>query len=532
MTDATSSRGPDIQPESPVESPVDNDEHGESAPLIETDHWRSNTAKMKMKAGTRLGLIRVWWLAFIVNLGGGFLFGYDSGILQQLGGFVGCFLVWPMTNALGRRRSLMVSSVTFCIGALIQTINTHSLPAFYVARVIAGLGLGSATVVVPMFTSEMAPKEIRGTLGGMFQWMYTWGTQISCTKLNLGDRTYVILGIFLSYWVDYGVQKNVASSMAMQWQIPIALQLIPAGLLGLSMFTVTESVRWLTKKGRHAEAWESLKWIRADDSQVTEDEMQEIRYGVEMEFQATEGFRLKELIQRQNLYPLAMAFAVFTAQQATGATAFAYYSTQYFKKLVGGSGSQALLLSGIFGAVKVVACACFVFLIADRFGRRIQLTVGALCMAACLITTAVVVKYKPPPPAAPAGGHTNVTHSGIATVALIYLFVIAYNLSWGPLPWPYVSEIFSARIREPGVATGVAAQWLWNFVFTLSTPYMITNLGWGTFLLWGLFDTVIAMFSWTVLTETKGKSLEEIAHVDTYASSKDLVEQETASTKG
>ena len=96
--------------------------------------------------------------------------------LQQLGGFVGCFVVWPMTNALGRRKSLMVSSVTFCIGAIIQTINTHSLPAFYVARVIAGLGLGSATVVVPMFTSEMAPKEIRGTLGGMFQWMYTWGT--------------------------------------------------------------------------------------------------------------------------------------------------------------------------------------------------------------------------------------------------------------------------------------------------------------------------------------------------------------------
>ena len=79
----------------------------------------------------------------------------------------------------------------------------------------------------------------------------------------------------------------------MQWQIPIALQLVPAGLLGLGMFTVTESVRWLTKKGRHEEAWESLKWIRADDSQATIDEMEEIRYGVEMEFQATEGFKFK-----------------------------------------------------------------------------------------------------------------------------------------------------------------------------------------------------------------------------------------------
>ena len=220
-----------------------------------------------------------------------------------------------------------------------------------------------------------------------------------------------------------------------------------------------------------------------------------------------------------------MAFAVFTAQQATGATAFAYYSTQYFQALVGSSGNSALLLSGIFGAVKVVACAVFVFFLSDRFGRRIQLTIGAAFMAACQITIAAVVKYRPPP------STQVITHSGIATVALIYLFVIAYNLSWGPLPWPYVSEIFTTRIREPGVATGVAAQWFWNFVFTLTTPYMIRNIKWGTFLLWGLFDTVIALFAWTLLTETKGKTLEEIAQGDTYASSKDLVEHETNSTK-
>jgi len=95
---------------------------------------------------------------------------------------------------------------------------------------------------------------------------------------------------------------------------------------------------------------------------------------------------------------------------------------------------------------------------------------------------------------------------------LIYMFVIAYNLSWGPLPWPYVSEIFSTRIREPGIAVGVGSQWLFNFVFSLTTPYMITNMGWGTFLLWGLFDAVIAVLTFLFLKETKGLSLEEIAH--------------------
>lgn len=160
--------------------------------------------------GTRLGKVRAYWLGSVVCMGG-FLFGYDSGIvggvltlksferdygyssaeatrvaslavgLQQLGAFVACFLAWPLTDRLGRKKALMISSFVFCVGALIQTINTHSLVAFYVARVIAGLGLGIATVVVPMFSSEMSPKEIRGKIGSFFQWFYTFVS--SCVTL-------------------------------------------------------------------------------------------------------------------------------------------------------------------------------------------------------------------------------------------------------------------------------------------------------------------------------------------------------------
>ena len=93
--------------------------------------------------------------------------------LQQLGAFVACFAAWPLTDTIGRKKALMLSSTVFCIGALIQTINTHSLPAFYVARVIAGLGLGAATVVIPMFNSEMMPKELRGQVGSFFQLFFT-----------------------------------------------------------------------------------------------------------------------------------------------------------------------------------------------------------------------------------------------------------------------------------------------------------------------------------------------------------------------
>ena len=141
------------------------------------------------------------------------------------------------------------------------------------------------------------------------------------------------------------------------------------------------------------------------------------------------------MLQNGNANRTMTAIAVFTAQQATGATAFAYFGPQYFKLLVGDKGNSDLLLTAIFGAIKVAACATFVVFVADNVPRRAILTGGALFMAACQISTAAVVKTYP----APADAH--VTSSGIATIALIYLFVIAYNFSWGPLPWPYVSEV-------------------------------------------------------------------------------------------
>jgi MFS family permease len=134
-----------------------------------------------------------------------------------------------------------------------------------------------------------------------------------------------------------------------------------------------------------------------------------------------------------NFKRILAGFTVMAAQQATGATAFAYFGPQYFKLLVG-PGRQNLLLTAIFGAVKVIACAIFVVFLADRLSRRMVLIGGAALMSACQITTAAVVKANPPPED---GG---VHPSGIATVALIYLFVIVYNFSWGPLPWPYISE--------------------------------------------------------------------------------------------
>ena len=133
---------------------------------------------------------------------------------------------------------------------MVQTINTHSLGAFYAARVVSGIGVGMATVIIPMYNAEMAPKHIRGILGGLFQVFF------SC-------------GVMTSYWVDYAVSTHLGS-VTRQWQIPIGLQLVPGGILGLGMLLCHESSRWLAKTGRREAAYESLVWVRGgEDTEET-----------------------------------------------------------------------------------------------------------------------------------------------------------------------------------------------------------------------------------------------------------------------
>ncbi|KAJ5792022.1 uncharacterized protein N7503_008000 [Penicillium pulvis] len=453
---------------------------------------------------------RTYWLAVVLCCGGA-LFGYDSGVIggvltfdsfqqsfkftaeektqisaiavgiQQAGALAGCFIVWPVTNRWGRRIAMMVCSVVFCIGVVLEVIDTHSLSVFYVGRVVCGLGVGASATVIPIYLSEMSPKEIRGRLGSCYQLTYT-------------------IGILASYWIDYGVEKMPSS--AKQWQVPIGLQLVPGALMGLGMFTLNESVRWLLAHGKTAEAWESLVWIRAGDGAAVREEFEEMQRGLEEERHATAGFHPRELLEGPNLHRLLVGGGLFLAQQSTGSTALAYFGPQFFSLIVG-PGDKNLLLTGIFGAVKVVACLIFVLFMSDRFGRRPVLAGGAAFMAVCMLITAAVVKNYPPQDGV-------VSSAGIATVALIYLDIIAYNFSWGPLPWPCASEIFPTRIREPGVAFGVGSQWLFNFVWSFSTPYIMAGIGWATFLLFGLLDVLILIFTYFYLKETAGKTLEEI----------------------
>ncbi|GIJ99802.1 hypothetical protein Aspvir_003805 [Aspergillus viridinutans] len=462
--------------------------------------------------------LRLFWLAAVLCCGGA-LFGYDSGVIggvltfesfardfryspadktrvssiavgiQQAGALVGCFAIWPVTNRWGRRLAMMACSAVFCAGVILEVINSHSLALFYAGRVICGLGIGGSATVIPIYMAEMSPKESRARLGSCYQFTYT-------------------IGILVSYWIDYAVKFMPASPA--QWQIPIALQLVPGALMGLGTTT-------LPGERDHARAHSSLLWIRAasPSSPALSAEFTQMRRGLQQERAATANFHPRELLAGPNARRLLLAFGLFLAQQSTGATALAYFAPQFFSLLVGPSESNSatpLLLTGIFGAIKVSSCLLFLVFLSDRFGRRPLLLSGAAAMSACMLATAAVLKSHPPAPApAPGSSPGSIAPAAIATITLIYLDIIAYNLSWRPLPWPCVSELFPTRIREPGVAVGVGAQWTFNFVWLFSTPFILAKIKWATFLLFGGLDLLIVGFVWAFVLETRGKSLEEIS---------------------
>ncbi|KAI1383965.1 putative MFS sugar transporter [Hypoxylon trugodes] len=461
--------------------------------------------------GGTLGAFRAWYLVALCCTGS-FLFAYDTGVvggvlslqsfqndfritksnqtnvssnatsLLQAGAFFSCFFVWPFTAKFGRRWSIALASLIFNIGGIIQVINTHSLAAFYVARVISGVGVGMATVIIPMYSAEMAPKEIRGQLGSMFQFFFT-------------------LGVMTSYWIDYAVSLHLGPT-TQQWQIPIGLQLVPGGILGLGMLLTKESTRWLAKKGRLEEAMESLVWVRGGDSVQVKEEFAEIIAGIQEEERVTEGLTWKEYTLPVNRFRFLVVITLQIGVQLTGNTSLAYYAPQIFKAV--GAGDQSLLISGFFGVVKVVSCLFFLLFLVERIGRRGSLFGGAFLMGAYMLIIACLTATHPP-----VAGQ-SLTSTGAAAVAMVYLEAMSYNISWGPVPWLYMSEIFPSRIREAGVAVGTATQWLFNFVFSQITPHAINNIGWRTFLMFCIFNWSLVIYAWFVIKETKGKSLEEM----------------------
>ncbi|KAF8585353.1 general substrate transporter [Ramaria rubella] len=410
----------------------------------------------------------------------------------QGGCFFGALLVLPFSDRYGRRLPLILSSIIFLIGSFMQTWASGSINLMYIGRTLTGLGVGSATSIIPVFIAEFSPPAVRGRVVGLYEIMYQ-------------------IGAVIGFWINYGTALHIPNSSTAQWRIPIAIQTIPGGLLLSSMFIVWESPRWLAQRSRFDDCRSTLSRIRRlpENHPYVLAEVEDMRSQLEREQSINGGtsYRqlLKELSMRGHRNRLGFGVGMMIFQNLSGINAINYYSPTIFHSLGIASTDTALFATGIYAIVKLFVSIIFLLFLVDRVGRRRSLLIGSVGSAASMWYIGAYILH-----AKPSQSDVGRSAGGWIAIAAIYIFVVFYCASWNGIAWIIPSEIFPIRIRTLGVTITTMTQWLMQFVITKSTPFMITSLGYGTYFLFGASMTISFAWVWFLLPETKGLRLEDM----------------------
>ncbi|GAA5861662.1 hypothetical protein JCM1840_005224 [Sporobolomyces johnsonii] len=416
----------------------------------------------------------------------------------QGGCFFGSLLGYPLGQLLGRKLGLLVSSLIFCLGAgvMLAADGARGLGPIYGGRIVAGLGIGAASNLTPLYISEIAPPAIRGQLVGM----YEIGWQI---------------GGLVGFWINYGVTQHIKPGHV-QWLIPFAVQLIPGGLFALGIpFFIKESPRWLITRNRRDEAIKNLCYIRRlspEDAYII-NEMNEIDVQVEHDRTAVgtgfwapfrqvfgKGFLLRRMI---------ITTSLFIWQNGTGINAINYYSPTFFKSIGVTGTNTSLLTTGVFGVIKTVLALVWCFIVIDRFGRRGILLVGSVGGALSMYVIGAYLKVADPA----ANPTTNLPPGGIAAMFFFYLWTAFYAVSWNGTPWVVNSESFPGAVRQVTQCFAATSNWLWNFVISRATPTMFLKMGaggYGVYLFFATMQVLSIPYIVFLLPETRHVPLEEM----------------------
>ncbi|CAH0028134.1 unnamed protein product [Clonostachys rhizophaga] len=432
----------------------------------------------------------------LANAGGTELAALKANIVStfQAGCFFGVILCYLATDRIGRRWPLIVCGVVFDLGAILQLVSPGLVGLIYAGRALTGLAVGASSMIVPVYISESCPPAIRGRLIGIFE---------------IFLQTFMIFG----FWVNYGVNIHISGTSDSQWHIPFALQLIPGTLLVICMFFQPESPRWLLNADRVLEARKVLQRLRQlpNDDDYLNWEINTILHQIEEEnaMGAKKSFlgKLREIALPANRIRLILGVTLMFIQNMSGINALNYYSPSIFQA-IGFTGTDiGLLATGIFGIVKAGATAVFMVWGIDRLGRRKALLIGSV--------GAMVALYY-------LGAYTKLSHSFSATpkeskdagayvaIVMIYTFAVFYAMSWNGIPWIFCAEVFPMAIRSTCLLFTTCAQWLGQFIIVYSTPYMMTNITYGTFFLFGSAVLFGVVFVFVLVPETKGLSLEDM----------------------
>ena len=465
-----------------------------------------------MTTHTSSHLFRVSLLSAVAALGG-FLFGYDSGVINGtvgalqkafnadnvgsgfnvasmlLGCAAGAFLAGRIADRFGRRAALFAAAILFGISSWGSGIATGSFE-FVVYRLIGGFAVGGASVICPAYISEIAPAAYRGRLATL-------------------QQMAIVLGLFFAFLMNYLIALGAGGASEpfwfgfQAWQWMFWMELAPVALFFVGLFFIPESPRYLVAVGRTGQAEAVLAGL--SDPIEAAAKVEEIRATIDTNHRPT----LKDLFDQtsKRLHPIVwVGIAIAALQQLVGINVVFYYG-EVLWRAAGFSEANALLINVIGGIINVSATVAAILLI-DKVGRKPLLLIGSIGMAIFLGILAVVFGTAE---VGPDGNLVLGAATGRIALVSANLYIVCFGISWGPVMWVLLGEMFPNRIRGAALSLAGLSQWGTNFLVTMTFPILLGTIGLGgAYSLYAIFAAISGFCAWKFVRETKGRSLEQM----------------------
>ena len=457
-------------------------------------------------------LILIIRITLVATLGG-FLFGFDSGVINGtvdglqtafesqsvgtgfsvasmlLGCAAGAFLAGRFADHYGRRTALFAAAIFFIVSALGSGIASSSLE-FILYRILGGLAVGAASVMAPAYISEIAPASIRGRLATI-------------------QQIAIIVGLTAAFLSNYIIAQVSGSSLspfwfgAEAWRWMFWMEVVPASIFFGTLFTIPKSPRYLVLRGEHDAARGVLERLRGP--MRAEETLAEIVASIETNSRRP---KISDLISSNGrvrpIVWVGIGLAVF--QQLVGINVIFYYGAVLWQA-VGFSEADALATNVITGGISILACT-LAFALIDRLGRKLLLLVGSIGMTLTLATMAIAFQKGWTGQGDSAGLSEG---AGLTALVSANAYVFFFNLSWGPVMWVMLGEMFPNQIRGSGLAVSGFFQWIANFAITMTFPILLITTGLvSAYGFYAAAAAVSIIFVWKFVAETRGLALEQM----------------------
>ncbi|GLI81933.1 ribulose-1,5-bisphosphate carboxylase/oxygenase large subunit [Penicillium ochrochloron] len=393
--------------------------------------------------------------------------------ILEVGAFISSLLVGRIGDVIGRRRTILYGSAVFFVGGGLQTFAVN-MPMMMVGRIVAGLGVGALSTIVPVYQSEISPPHNRG-------------------KLACIEFTGNIAGYATSVWVDYFC-SYIESDIS--WRLPLLCQCIMGALLGVGSLIICESPRWLLDNDHDEEGMIVIANLYGEGdihNDKARQEYREIKMNVLMQRQ--EGERSYSDMFKRYKKRVLIAMSAQALAQLNGINVISYYAPLVFES-AGWEGRNAILMTGINGITYLLSTVPPWYLV-DGWGRRPILLSGAVAM---LISLSLISYFI----------HIEIKATPTLTVIFVMIYNAAFGASWGPIPWLYPPEILPLSIRAKGASLSTASNWAFNWLVGELTPILQGAIGWRLYLLHAFFCACSFVVVYFLYPETSGVRLEDM----------------------